>query len=149
MTGLAAACLLALLVVTLTDAIGRYFFAAPIEGASEIVGFLLGYTIFLAMPVITRRHGHIKVGVLGEKLPAAWQPVERILVWAGTIGGFGLVTWLLFDQARRMLRNGDLMTYLDFARAPFVYPIVFLAAITALVLVVASPFRDGGDGRGE
>ena len=137
-----AFCLFLMMSITLVDATGRYFFAMPIQGASEIVGLLLGYTIFLAVPVVTRDRGHITVGVLAERLPRLAAALERGLVWAATFGGFGLVTWLLLDQANHMRRGGDLLTYVDLPRYPFVYPLVALAGVTVFVLLLG--LRRGG-----
>ena len=59
--GFSAIFLFLMMALTFSDVVGRYFFNSPISGATEIISFLLGLTIFSAFPLITRNRSHIRV----------------------------------------------------------------------------------------
>ncbi len=58
---IAAVMIFAMAALTFLDVIGRYVFAAPIQGTFEIVGLLLGVVTFSALPLVTHSRSHITV----------------------------------------------------------------------------------------
>lgn len=64
-----AALLLAVIVASYSfEVVSRYFFDAPTLWASDLVGFLFCWMIFLVMPEVTRTHGHVSITILNERL---------------------------------------------------------------------------------
>jgi TRAP-type C4-dicarboxylate transport system permease small subunit len=144
---LAGLCLLAMMSVAMIDALGRYFFSAPIRGASEIIAYLLGYTVFFALPAVTRERGHIEVGILVASLPKAARRAERVVTALMTVGGFAFVTWLMIGQGVRLHASGVLLANYELPSAPFIYPIVVLAGVTALGALGGFGRKPGGGDR--
>lgn len=134
-------------VTTLADALGRYFFGGALSGAAEVVGFLLAFTIFLALPAITHDRGHISVGMLHARFGPTGRKIGRSVEHAGTVAGLGLICWLVFDQAERARASGDFLVNLDIVVYPFIYPLAVLIAF-AIVGYLRSLNRDldGSDG---
>ncbi len=144
----AAVCLFVMAVTTLADALGRYFFGGALSGAAEVVGFLLAFTIFLALPATTRDRGHISVGMLHARFGPTGQRISRFVEHLGTAAGLGLICWLVFDQAERARAGGDFLVNLDIVVYPFIYPLAALIAV-AIIGYLRSLDRDADrtDGR--
>lgn len=80
------------------EVVARYFFAAPVWWANEVVSYALCVGVFLAMPEVTRRHGHVAVTVIPEMLPPRYR---RVLLWCIQLVGFlacAAVAWMSFNQ---------------------------------------------------
>ena len=54
LTIVSATLLFGMMALTFADVVGRYFLNAPITGAHEIIAFMLGLTIFTALPLVSR-----------------------------------------------------------------------------------------------
>ncbi|MGZ0247129.1 MAG: TRAP transporter small permease, partial [Alphaproteobacteria bacterium] len=61
LTAMAALFMLGIAAVTVVDVTGRYAFNSPIPGGVEVIEFLLGLTIFSALPLVTVKRSHITV----------------------------------------------------------------------------------------
>lgn len=80
------------------EVVGRYFFAAPAWWANEVVSYALCIGVFLAMPEVTRRHGHVAVTVVPEMLPPRYR---QVLLWCIQLVGFlacAAVAWMSLNQ---------------------------------------------------
>ena len=136
-----------MLAITFADVIGRYFLNAPITGAHEIIAFLLGLTIFTALPLVTRDRGHITVGIFERFYKGPVRYVIHLVVLLGPFGVIGFIAWLMYDQAETM-READFITeYLDLPQAPIVYVLSGLGIFACLIFlnVIWRYLRDGGD----
>ncbi|GAA4342025.1 hypothetical protein GCM10023144_43480 [Pigmentiphaga soli] len=63
------ACLAAIVLSYCYEVVSRYFFAAPTTWASSLVSYLLCYTVFLAMPELTRDRIHIFISIVLDQMP--------------------------------------------------------------------------------
>ncbi|MEX2127626.1 MAG: TRAP transporter small permease subunit [Xanthobacteraceae bacterium] len=80
------------------EVVARYFFAAPVWWANEVVSYALCVGVFLAMPEVTRRHGHVAVTVIPELLPPRYR---NILLSCIQFVGFlacAAVAWMSLNQ---------------------------------------------------
>jgi TRAP-type transport system small permease protein len=147
----AALCLFLMMAITVVEVVGRYFLNAPLMGGEEIKAFLLGFTIFAALPLVTRAERHIAVRSLANLLTGRALFVQRALVHAGTALGLAFIGALLLDQARALGEEGELTNFLDLPVAPSIYVFAILAwvaAVMALALLLRH-LRGGGAGGGE
>ena len=129
----AAACLFLMMALTFAEVIARYFLAMPLTGVEEIKSFLLGFTVFTALPLVTRRQRHIAVRALATFLRGRARTVQRALVLVGTALGLGFLGVLLWDQAGSLARDDQLTNFLDLPVAPPIYVFSVLAALAAMV----------------
>ncbi len=145
--GFSAIFLFLMMALTFSDVVGRYFFNSPISGATEIISFLLGLTIFSAFPLITRNRSHITVGLFEQFFHGRIRYLQRLFVLLVTIGVVVFVAWLMFDQARTMYEDGTLTEYLDLPEAPIVFSFAVLMALAAFIFlsVIWGYLRHGGD----
>ena len=69
-----------MVVVTCIDVVGRYFFAAPLLGAYELITLAMGIMIFLGMPLVTAAEEHLTVDIVGKILGPKGKRARRIVV---------------------------------------------------------------------
>ena len=135
---LGALTLLAMLALTVADVFGRYLLNAPINGANELLRFLIGGVIFLALPVVSTTDEQITVDLLdhlySERVAAIRQLIVDVIA-AGAL--FVLADWIVF-LADRLVRYGYVSDFLHLPLAPMAYFIAAMTAITALALAVKS-----------
>jgi TRAP-type C4-dicarboxylate transport system permease small subunit len=130
---LAALSLFGMMALTFVGVFARYVFNHPIAGDSEIQAFLLGFTVFAAVPIVTHHQRHIAIRSFAALLKGRALAIQRGVVLAMTGIGFGALAYFLYIQADMLQEEGDLTTYLDIPEAPFIYFFAILLGIAALV----------------
>jgi TRAP-type C4-dicarboxylate transport system permease small subunit len=144
----AAAFLAAMMLLTVADVAGRWFFARPIHGTFELVELLLACTFFLALPAVFLRDGHIVVDVIDSRLPRAvpWLKRFALVVAAAMLGVIAWRSWLFAGNA---LAFGDVTSDLSLPLIWYWIPLlvgIAGAAVAAAVLAVARRGGNGGPG---
>lgn len=142
-------CVLMLLIVGLTfvEVFMRYLFARPIRGAEEIIQFAMGTMIFAALPLVTARRGHVTVSLIEDTVKGGMKRAVDIIVDVSSLAAISLIAWRLFVDAAGRLETADATVVLNWPRAPLVYAMATLAAITALVQLGLLWQRISGAGR--
>lgn len=129
---IAAACMGLMMAVTVADALGRYFFNAPLSGAVEYISYLLAILITTGYALITRDRGHIAVGVLAEALPSGYARIERMVTAVVTLVGCGFISWFLIEQALSHARSGRVGDTTGLPLAPLVFVLAAFAIVAVL-----------------
>ncbi|MDB5849567.1 MAG: hypothetical protein JWP29_3319 [Rhodoferax sp.] len=94
LTRLAALALVVMVGLTTADALGRYFFNAPIDGAPELANeFLMPALVFFVISYVYRLGGHVRVTILSDRLPAGVQRALLVVFDAVTALMFAALTW--------------------------------------------------------
>jgi TRAP-type transport system small permease protein len=130
---IATACLFLMMAGTFVEVIARYFLAMPLTGVEEVKSFLLGFTVFTALPLVTRQERHIAVRSLANLLRGRVRFIQRSVVQVGTMLGLGFLAYLLWDQAGSLARDDTLTNFLDLPVSPSVYIFSGLAAGAAIM----------------
>lgn len=146
-----AAGLVAMMLLTVGDAIGRRFFLSPIYGSYEAVSFLLSLTFFFSLCYCTARKGHFAIDVATSHLPPRVRLYIVIIMYLLS----ALVLWLLASQlvVLAMKIKATNLTGAQFTFLP-VYTLVLVGAFCAVMtgwgflvqfinLLVKSTERDG------
>lgn len=134
--GAAANVLLSIMVVlTCTDVIGRYFFAAPLLGAHELITLSMGIMIFLGMPLVTAADEHLTVDIAEKFLSPKGKRARRIVV-----NTFAALTFLMFACLLWLLGDGlaeDFMTTedLEIEQAPLAFLMAAICVLTVFVFL--------------
>jgi TRAP-type C4-dicarboxylate transport system permease small subunit len=134
----AAACisLLALMMITFVDVMGRYFFNKPLVFAVELVELGMGLLMFFGLAITTLNRGHISVDLISEAVPKPVQRVLFVLSATTSVVFIGLMAWRLWDRAVKFMSDG-LATQILFLP---VHPVVFVMAISAGVSTLIALF---------
>lgn len=126
---LTAALLFVLMMVTVIDVGGRYFFGKPVPGSAEIGAILLALIVFGAFPLVSLHRRHITVDLFSFSPDSAAGRASSFLAVASTSLcslWIGAEVWQLARDAAKL---GDTSSFLHIPYAP----IAFFIAITAMV----------------
>ncbi len=136
---LAIASLLAIMLLTVSDVFMRYVLNNPIVGSVELSEYLIVVAGFLGVAWCTFKGGHLKVGVIVDRMPPRVQAItDSITLFLG-ITVVPLVAWRLFLRAREAQLEGslsfilDLPDYIFYIIAGVGYALFFLALLPVLV----------------
>lgn len=148
---LSAAALFAIMMLTFFDVIGRKLADNSIPGSLEVTEMLMVVVIFAALPLVSERGEHVEFDSLDPYLPA-WlrraQAAAVHLVCGAVLLGLG---WLMWRSGGQFLASGETSAQLKVPRAPFVYGMGVLCALTGIVhlaLIARPPVEKAEDGEG-
>jgi len=110
---IAGLALLAMMLLTFVDVIGRYGFHRSIFGTAEIVEFLMMITVFAGLAFITAKNEHITVTLLDFLIARHFDALQRWLSIAVSVGCTALITWQMFEHGVDLLRSGKRTAVLD------------------------------------
>ena len=97
----------AMMVVILTDVIGRAFFAAPLPLATETSVMLLIVKVFLRMAGAQAMDLNFKFTVLTDLLSPRWKYLQRIVSLSVALLGIGMIAWLASSYAIEATEMGE------------------------------------------
>jgi TRAP-type C4-dicarboxylate transport system permease small subunit len=150
---LAALALFGIMILTLVDVSGRKALSHSVPGSLEMTELLMVAVIFAGLPLVSLAGEHIVFDSLDPWLPRAVRRAQGLLVDACcALALFGLA-WLMWDMASQMAGYGETTAQLKLTKAPFVYGMSVLCAVTAVVhgLLMLQPVAHhhiGVDGEG-
>lgn len=137
----AAVVLFALMCLTCMDVIGRYFFNNAVDGAVEITEIGLAILVFLEMPIITWRGGHVVVDILDNFVS---NKVLRVLGLISALlmsGGMYYLAERMIYLADRSLRREVVTEYLEIPVGYIVQYIAVMSYVTAALMVTYGIYR--------
>ena len=138
---LSGTALFAIMALTFFDVLGRKFASNSITGSLELTELLMVVVIFGALPLVSERGEHVAFDSLDHYLPA-WtlrlQSAVVNLVCAPRPAGAGVAD---VAHGGQFLESGETTAQLKILKAPFIYGMGLLCALTGLVhlLLIAAP----------
>lgn len=138
---LAAVALFAIMILTLIDVSGRKALSQSVPGSLEMTELLMVVVIFSGLPLVSLAGEHVVFDSLDPWLPRAVRRAQGLLVDACCALALLGVAWLMWTMASQMAGYGETTAQLKLSKAPFVYGMSVLCAVTALVhgLLMLSP----------
>jgi TRAP-type C4-dicarboxylate transport system permease small subunit len=138
--------LLTLTGVTLVDVIGRYAFAQPLNGASEITELLVMAIVFAGLPAICLDDAHITVDLFTSALKGRAAAIQVFVARLFVSGVLGLVAWQLWAHGERLGSYGQTTLYLHAPLEPIAKAAAGIAGVSALLTLAMAatwiPKRD-------
>ncbi|MBK5928387.1 TRAP transporter small permease [Rhodobaculum claviforme] len=108
--GLAMAALALIVLAYAWEVVARYFLGAPTRWSADLVGYLLLFLTFMALPKVTASGGHVAVTVLLERLsPRAQLWAGRVIALLGAVVCLFLMKICLDETLRQVERNIRMM----------------------------------------
>lgn len=147
---LAGTALFAIMALTFFDVAGRKLLSNSIPGSLELTELLMVVVIFGALPLVSLRGEHVEFDSLDNYLPRAFQRVQRAVVHLGCGLALLALGWLMWRTGSQFLETGETTAQLKVLKAPFIYGMGVLCAVTGLVhlALVARPPRQLAEGEG-
>jgi TRAP-type C4-dicarboxylate transport system permease small subunit len=147
---LSGAALFAIMALTFFDVGGRKILSQSIPGSLELTELLMVVVIFGALPLVSQRGEHVVFDSLDSYLPEGVRRAQGFIVH--TLIGIALIGlgYLMFKTGQQFAINGDNTAQLKIDKAPFLYGMGVLSAITGLVHLglIFFPAPELADGEG-
>lgn len=128
--------LFAIMALTFFDVIGRKAVSHSIPGSLELTELLMVVVIFAALPLVSRRGEHVEFDSLDPYLPMWFRRLQNAfvhLLCAAVLLGLG---WLMWQTGAQFAQTGETTAQLKIPKAPFIYGMGVLCALTGLVHLV-------------
>ena len=135
----AALFLAAMVLLTVADVVLRALFSYPLRGMLELIELGLACTVFLGLPAVFLRRGHLVVDVIDQVAPPS---LVRVLDLAGAVVSFGVLAvmaWQMLPVARAMYEFGDVTSDLSIPKIYYWIPVllgVLASAAATLAFIV-------------
>ena len=140
------AILFLMMMLTVTDVVGRYF-GKPIVGSYELVSIIGATVIGLAIPKTSLDRGHVCIDLLTGRASEAVRNVLFVLTRIPGIALFAVLTWFLFLKGYALFKGGQVSPILQM---PY-YDLVWLLACCCLAecLVLLADIFGASNDQGE
>jgi TRAP-type C4-dicarboxylate transport system permease small subunit len=129
--------LAAMMFLTFFDVSGRFLFKKPVLGSFEITVFLMSLMVSFALAYCAQHKGHIRVDVIMQFVSAKANAWLDIFAYGLSFIFYILIASQVFLNALEVIKTQLTSSVLYIPIYPFVFVLVFGAALVALVL-----FRD-------
>jgi TRAP-type C4-dicarboxylate transport system permease small subunit len=130
---LSGTALFAIMALTFFDVGGRKILSQSIPGSLELTELLMVVVIFGALPLVSLRGEHVVFDSLDSYLPDSIRRFQTVLIH-GLIGtALIALGYLMFKTGQQFAINGDNTAQLKIDKAPFIYGMGVLSAVTGLV----------------
>jgi TRAP-type C4-dicarboxylate transport system permease small subunit len=129
----ASAILLAMMMLTVVDVVGRYGFNRPVRGAFEVTELMLLVLIFAGLPLVSFSDEHAVMDFIDRLLGARGQrAVRQAIQVVCAVFMFGLA-WTVWLKADRIWAYRDATDVLRILYGPFVYFMAVACALAGLI----------------
>lgn len=130
--------LFGMMMLTVSDVAGRYFFNHPVQGTNEVTGLLLVCVAAAALAYGQIRKGHIRVDLITGRLPPRARAILDAIAYLFCLFGSALITWQTSVRAVTYMfaTRGNLTETLSIPFFPFMFILAlgfFLLAIVSLI----------------
>jgi TRAP-type C4-dicarboxylate transport system permease small subunit len=133
LAAVSAVSLVVMMVVSVWDVAGRYFFLRPLEGASEIVGLSLIVASILGVAYCELLKGQIRVTILTDLLKRKPKEIFNIIAYLISIMAVGLIVQGSLEKLRETFV--DVRAISDTASIPY-WPFALLMFIGFAWMVI-------------
>lgn len=135
---IAALVLAAMMMLTVADVCGRYFFNSPIKGTWELIGLLLVFAGTLGLGYCQMKKAHIRINIVVEQFSPRVQALMLSFTHLVGLAAFSLLCWRMFMLAMRYLSTmkGYVTDTLEIPYPPFMFALSIGAGIMVLILIV-------------
>ena len=125
--------LFAIMALTFFDVLGRKFADNSIPGSLEMTEMLMVVVIFGALPLVSERGEHVEFDSLDPYLPAWLRRAQAVVVHLLCGAVLLALGWLMWRTGGQFLENGETTAQLKILKAPFLYGMGVLCAVTGAV----------------
>ncbi len=129
-------CMVAIMVLVLSNVILRSIFNRPILGAYEYVGFLTAVMIGLALAYCAVQKGHIAVDFVMARFSPRIQAAVDIVTCSIALGFWTLSAWHVAKHAYRLSVTGVVASTTQTPYYHFIYLLAFGLLVLGLVLLL-------------
>lgn len=147
---LSGSALFAIMALTFFDVLGRKFLDNSIPGSLEMTELLMVVVIFGALPLVSLRGEHVLFDSLDAHLPPTVLRLQKTVIHLLSAAALLALAVLMWKTGGDFAANGETTAQLKLSKAPFIYSMAVLCAITGLVHLglIVQPPPDLAEGEG-
>lgn len=147
---LSALALFAIMALTFFDVLGRKLADHSIRGSLELTELLMVVVIFAALPLVSERGEHVVFDSLDSYMPQWLLRLQSAAINIVCGAVLLLLAWLMWRTGRDFLANGETSAQLQILKAPFIFGMAVMCALTGAVhfWLVAVPPKALAEGEG-
>ncbi len=135
--------------LTFFDVGGRKLLDHSIPGSLELTELLMVAVIFAALPLVSQKGEHVVFDSLDHYLPAAVLRAQKAIVHLACALALLALGVLMWRTGGEFLRSGETTAQLKLLKAPFIYAMAALCALTGLVHVALIAHQPADPSQGE
>jgi TRAP-type transport system small permease protein len=142
--------LFGIMALTFFDVLGRKLLNNSITGSLELTELLMVIVIFAGMPLVSLRGEHVVFDSLDAVLPKFVRTLQRYAVQALCAAMLLGLAYVMWQTGGRFVETGETTAQLKIAKAPFIYGMSVLCALTGLahIWLMFKPARELAEGEG-
>jgi len=135
---IAAVVLAGMMLLTVGDVVGRYFFNSPIKGTWELIGLFLICAGTWGLGYCQMQRGHISISIILQRFSRRVQALILSFTYLVGLAAFSIVCWRMFLLSYKYftLPKGNVTDTLELPTAPFMLALSIGAGLIALVLII-------------
>lgn len=130
---LCATALFAVMVLTFLDVGGRKLLSQSIPGSLELTELLMVVVIFAGLPLVSERDEHVLFDSLDTVWPVWFATAQRLVVNLFCAALMLGLAWLMWSLGSQFMANNDETAQLQIPKAPFVWGMGIMCAITGML----------------
>ena len=111
--------LLCMMVLTISDVIGRYFFNSPVTGAYEITEVMMVTIVFLFIGYTQAQKAHISIDFVIRLLPQKMRMTIDIVTHLVSLFIMILIAWMNILRCLELMRINEVTPILHVPISPF------------------------------
>lgn len=128
--------LFGMMILTFVDVAGRYLFNSPIYGAYEIIYLMMPALIFLALPIVCFREGHVTIDLLDSLIPSWIKRFQAVLVNLVAMAALIFIGWRLYVLSGDQAMNQDVTDTLYLSKSPFAMFMAIMTWVASIALLI-------------
>lgn len=125
--------LVLMMLLTVADVTGRYFFSEPLPGTTEITKLMMIIIVFPALAWCALNHSHIRVELFVSRLSPRAQAIFNIVTLILSLGIYFIITWQSFLESLVVNRQTSL---LELSFTPFYWIMSIGLAVFCISIIV-------------
>ncbi len=147
---LSALALFAIMALTFFDVGARKLLDNSIPGSLELTELLMVVVIFAALPLVSLRGEHVLFDSLDSYFSPAVLKLQKAVIHLLIAAALLALGWLMWKTGGQFSSNGETTAQLKFPKAPFIYGMAVLCAVSGLVhlALIVRPSAELADGEG-
>lgn len=130
----AMAVLLAMVLLTVADVVGRYFFNRPVTGTTELTELMVVVVGFLGLAWCAVKGAHLTVDLLMSRLPPKFGAIVDIFTYSAGLVLCVIIAWRNFIEGINVERLGYTTALIELPEFPFYWVIGFGFALLCVVM---------------
>ena len=125
-----------MMLLTVSDVVGRRFFNQPVHGAYELSEYMLVIVAFFSIAYCQFLRGHIRIELVVSRLRQKSQDVINGIMYVFFLATFCLLAWRLCLYAMEDWQSGLVSGVLEVPTFPFIFVAALGCALLSLVVLM-------------